>query len=70
MILKIVSKESKMAAKEEIIDIDFLERRIKYLESIRNKYVLLEMENSSLKNSLSEVIKQNVRLIVGKTNAA
>lgn len=70
MILKIVSKESKMAAKEEIIDIDFLEKRIKYLESIRDKYVLLEMENSSLKNSLSEVIKQNVRLIVGKTNAA
>lgn len=70
MILKIVSKESKMAAKEEIIDIGFLEKRIKYLESIRDKYVLLEMENSSLKNSLSEVIKQNVRLIVGKTNAA
>lgn len=70
MILKIVSKESKMAAKEEIIDIGFLEKRIKYLESIRDKYVLLEMENSSLKNRLSEVIKQNVRLIVGKTNAA
>lgn len=47
-----------MAAKEEIIDIDFLEKRIKYLESIRDKYVLLQLDRSQLVAELAETAKE------------